>query len=807
MVKLPFLDIETTRRKLLGGTATLGALAATTSSLATLPFSKKAAAQTAPSPVEFKYSACLVNCGSRCPLKVRVEKGRIIQIEPVDAQDDAVMGQHQIRPCMRGRSSKFRVYNPDRLKYPMKRVGKRGEGKFERISWEEATQTIATELKRVHETYGPEAVYNGLGTGAYYHTQGRECINRFLASAGGYLRFHNTYSDAQVGYVTPFTYGTRAGTYFSEIEDSDLVVLFGLNLSETRMSGGGQVEEMRRALEKSGAKVIIIDPRQTDSAIVSDAEWLPIRPTTDAALIAGLVHTMIEENLINEDEINRYAQGFNRESLPQGAAEDASYKDYVLGTGPDAIAKTPQWAAKITGIPAKRIAQLAREITAAKAAFICPGWGVQRHHNGEQSARAIQILPIISGQFGRAGTNSGSWALGGFYGVPKMNMLDNPVKTSIPVFLWTEAINAPEKFTDKTHGLKGATHLKYGIKALINQAGNALANQHSDLNTTAKILKDESKCEFIVVIDNHMTASAKFADILLPENTYLEANDLVDSSYASGIHHYMVSIENTVEPMWEARSTYDIFADVAKHLGEDVYRTFTEGKTQAQWVEQHYQMVRKKRPYLPANYDDVKGKGLLDPQVVPKEKRVAFRDFYADPIANPLKTPSGKIEIYSTQLQDMAENTTLPEGDRITPIPEFIAVPRSHMDKDRFAKYPLQLTGFHTKGHTHSTYASVGVNQEAVPDEIWINPINAEQRGIKSGDLVSVFNDIGEVLIPAKVTNRVMPDVTAMPQGAWSVIKNGVDIGGCINSLTSHSCSPIAKGNPQHTNLVDIKKA
>lgn len=804
MATLPFFNIETSRRKLLEYSSKLGTSFALSGSLASLPFSKKAVADTATSNPQYKYSACLVNCGSRCALKVKVQDGRILQVEPADTDNDAIFGKHQIRPCLRGRSNKFRVYNPDRLKYPMKRIGKRGEGKFERISWEEATQTIAHQLKRIYDTYGPESVYYQYATGAYYHTQGREAWLRLLTQAGGYLNYYNTYSTAQISGMTPFTWGKYASSHFTEIEDSDLVVLFSMNLSETRMSGGGQVEEMRRAVEKSGARVIIIDPRYTDSAIVNDAEWLPIKPTTDAALVAGLIHTLIVEDLLDHDQIRKYAIGFTPDTLPPNAAPNDSYQDYILGTGTDKTEKTPEWAAKITGIPAKRIRQLAREIAASRSCYIAQGWGAQRHHNGEHSVHAIQTLCVVTGHFGRAGTNTGNWPYSTKYGVPTLPRGTNPVKTAIPVYTWTDAIEQPELFTPETYGLRGAEKLEHGIKLIINQAGNVLGNQHGNLNRTRQILADDTKCEFIVVVDNHMTPTAKFADILLPETTYLEASDLVDNSYASGSNHFMISMEKTIEPLWEVRSTYDICADIAKHLGFE--QRFTEGRTQAQWVEKHYNDIRKTRTYLPT-FEKVRGSGVIDQQRAKKEDSIAFTDFYQSPQANPLETPSGKFEIYATKVKERIDTWILPEGHYMTAIPEYVPVPNSHMDKEKVKSYPLQMTGFHTKGHTHSTYASVGVVAEAVPDEIWINPINAEQRGIENGDLVYVFNDFGKILVPAKVTNRVMPDVTAMPQGAWSVMKNGIDIGGCINSLTSHLCSPITKGNPQHTNLVEIEKA
>uniref|UniRef100_UPI0036F3B354 DMSO/selenate family reductase complex A subunit n=1 Tax=Escherichia coli TaxID=562 RepID=UPI0036F3B354 len=661
------------------------------------------------------------------------------------------------------------------------------------------------ELKRTTEKYGRVAIYYNYQSGAYYQTQGSPAWKRLLNITGGYLRYHNTYSTAQIGAATPYTHGVYVGSHFTEVANSDLVVLFGLNLSETRMSGGGQVEELRRALDKSKARVIIIDPRYTDSVITEHAEWLPIRPTTDAALVAGIAHTLITENLINEEQVNKYCVGYDRSTLPESAAPNASYKDYVLGTGEDGVEKTPEWAASITGLPATRIRQLAREMVAAKACYICQGWGPQRHANGEQTVRAIQTLPVLTGHFGLPGTNNGNWPYGTPYGVPSLPVGENPITTSIPCYLWTDAIQNPEKMTANTMGVKGAEKLKTGIKLIVNQAGNALLNQHGATNRTRKILADDTLCETIIVIENHMTPSAKYADILLPETSYLEAEDLVDSSYSAGSHNYMIALQRTIEPMWEVRSTYDICADIAGHLG--LREQFTEGKTQAQWAELHYQQIREKRPYLP-EWQVAKEMGVIDQRIATEKESIAFADFRADPQANPLKTPSGKIEVYSQALADLAQKWILPEGDRIPAVPEFCVVKESHLNKELTAKYPLQLSGFHTKGHTHSTYTNVLMLHEAVPDEVWINPIDASARQLSSGDLVHVFNDRGVVEIPCKVTQRILPGVVAMPQGAWTRLdSNGVDVGGCINTLTTHLTSPLAKGNPQHTNLVEIKRA
>lgn len=797
------------RRALVKNTTKLSATLAITS---TIPLPFNALADTSNQEVkltdpqeQIKHSACLVNCGSRCPLKVIVKDDVIQRIEPESAKNEDIFGQHQIRPCLRGRSSRWRVYSPDRLKYPLKRVGKRGEGKFERISWDEANQYIAQELQRIIAKHGNESVYYNYQSGAYYHNQGTTAWKRLLNLAGGYLRYYNTYSTAQISVATPYTYGEYTASHFDQIRHSDLVVFFGMNLSETRMSGGGQVEELRRALEDSQAQVVIIDPRYTDSVVTEHAQWIPIRPTTDAALVSGIAWTLINENLIDESMVNQYCVGFDESTLPASAAPNSSYKDYILGHGADQTAKTPEWAEAVTGIPAIQIRQLARQIANAKACYIAQGWGPQRHANGEQSVRAINTLPLLTGHFGLAGTNTGNWPYATKYGVPSLPDGDNPIKTAIPCYLWTDAIVNPDMITDKTHGLRGKEKLDVGIKCIINQAGNTLINQHGDINRTAKILADDKQCEFIVVIDNHMTPSAKYADILLPETSYLEAQDLVDNSYASGSNHYMIAMKPVVKPMWEVRSTYDICADIAEHMG--FREAYTEGRTQSQWIEKHYNEVKAKRDYLP-DWSIAQDMGIVDQQKATEKQSIALAEFRRDPIANPLKTPSGKAEIYSEALDKLSKTWILPEGDKITPLPEFCIAKESHLDTALNSKYPLQLSGFHTKGHTHSTYSNVPQLQEAVPDEIWMNPIDAMERGIVNGMPVQVFNDRGVVEIQCKVTNRIIPGVVAMPEGGWTKQNsNGVDIGGCINTLTSHSVSPLAKGNPQHTNLVQVRKA
>lgn len=269
-----------------------------------------------------------------------------------------------------------RVYNPDRLKYPMKRVGARGEGKFERISWEEAYDIIATNMQRLIKEYGNESIYLNYGTGTLGGTMTRSrppgnTVARLMNCCGGYLNHYGDYSSAQIAEGLNYTYGGWAdGNSPSDIENSKLVVLFGNNHGETRMSGGGVTYYLEQARQKSNARMIIIDPRYTDTGAGREDEWIPIRPGTDAALVNGLAYVMITENTVDQAFLDKYCVGYDEKTLPASAPKNGHYKAYILGEGPDGVAKTPEWASQITGVPADKIIKLAREIGSTKPAFI-----------------------------------------------------------------------------------------------------------------------------------------------------------------------------------------------------------------------------------------------------------------------------------------------------------------------------------------------------------------------------------------------------------------------------------------------------
>lgn len=477
-----------------------------------------------------------------------------------------------------------------------------------------------------------------------------------------------------------------------------------------------------------------------------------------------------------------------------------------MGQGDDGIAKTPQWAAQITSIPAEKIIQLAREIGSAKPAYICQGWGPQRHSNGEQTARAIAMLSVLTGNVGINGGNSGvregTWDLG----VEWFSMLENPVKTQISVFTWTDAIDHGAEMTATRDGVRGKDKLDVPIKFLWCYASNTLINQHGDIAHTHEVLQDDSKCEMIVGIEHFMTASAKYCDILLPDLMPTEQEDLI-SHESAGNMGYVILGQPATSPKFERKPIYWTLSEVAKRLGPDVYQTFTEGRTQHEWVKYLHAKTKARNPEMP-DYEEMKQTGIFKKKC-PEEHYVAFRSFREDPAANPLKTPSGKIEIYSERLATLANTWELKKDEIIHPLPAYTPGFDGWDDPLR-QRYPLQLTGFHYKARTHSSYGNIDILQQACPQEIWINPIDAQARGIQHGDTVRVFNQNGEMLILAKVTPRILPGVTAIGQGAWlnaDMFGDKVDRGGSINILTSHRPSPLAKGNPSHSNLVQVEKA
>ena len=729
---------------------------------------------------------CNNNCGGRCHLTAHIKNGVVVRISADDSPDLAE--RPQLRPCLKGRAMRNRLYHPDRLRYPMKRVGMRGEGKFQRISWDETVDFIAANLKRVVDHYGPAAVFIHYATGDCGAINGSAAAERLMNLMGGFLGYYNSFSSACLNYTAPFITGYRDTSSYQTLVHSKLIILNGFNPAETIFETNSNYY-LSRARE-AGAKVVVIDPRLTETAVTFADEWLPLKPTTDSALFIAMAHVMIVEKLIDQAFLDRYCIGFDETHMPAGLPPGQSFMSYVLGLS-DGTPKTPEWAAPITGIDPHTIRKLAREYATIKPAQLIQGLGPQRHAYGEESVRAGIVLACMTGNLGVLG---GGW--GGGEGGRRLGLAVgalptgiNPVKTRIPVFLWTDAIVRGTEMT-ADDGVKGGP-LQSNIKFIFNLAGNTLVNQHADINRTVKILRDERLVECIVVSDHFVTPSAKFADVLLPSDNSLERNDL---GFPWSGEKYIIFGNKVVNPPDECKHDYWWLSRVAARLG--LGEQFTEGKTEEDWLKQIIADAKKADPDFPT-YEELRKTGLYRQ---PPQEYVAFEKETRDPSKYPFKTPSGKIEIFSKTLYDMNK-------PGIPGIPQYIPAWEGPED-GLIRKYPLQCIGPHYKRRTHSTYDENPWMEEADPQSIWISPQDAGARGIANGEPVKVFNDRGALVIHARITKRIRPGVVAIPQGAWyTPDQNGVCQRGCVNILTSQRPTPLAHGNAQHTILVEVERA
>lgn len=805
----PAIDHTVSRRSFMKWSGVAGgsvALVATATNLGMPQTSLASVRDSANAPDKIVWNSCLVNCGSRCVLRFEVKDGTIVRELPDNSGTHEIVDP-QLRPCVRGRSLRRRVYDPNRIKKPMRRKPgtQRGAGEWEEISWDEAMDTIASEYRRIVDTYGQEAIYNQYASGV---TGGNIILgswSRLLSQMGGYVGWYGSYSTSQITRSMPFMYGQRfESNSIADTKHSSLVIYWGNNPVETRMSGGNNMWSAQKTRADHKVRTIVIDPRYSDTAVAVADEWIPIAPGTDAALVAAIAHVMISEDLHDQTFLDKYCIGFDEEHMPEGAPAHASYRSYVEGFGPDGTEKTPEWAADITGIPADKIRSLAREIATAKPCSILQGWGIQRQANGEYSCRAIMILPLLTGNVGINGGGNGSRE--GTIPFPLSRLgAENPVATKIPSFKWSEAIDHGTELTATKDGIQGRDRLESNFKMMFNIAGNITMNQHSDLNQTRELLLDESKCELIVTVDTHMCASAQYSDIVLPSTTNAEEVDFIGSEYA-GDTAYAIYVDRAIDPLHDSMSHYDMCTLLAEKMG--IKEQFTEGRTQEEWRTHLINETRAAVPDLWSE-DEFKERGVFRINN-PDGTFVANREFREDPDANPLDTPSGLIEIYSQQLADLSEEWEFPEalpGDVLIPLPEYVPTWEGVEEARTNDSYPLQCIGHHFKGRTHSSYATIDWTVEAHPQRIWINTADASARGISNGDLVEVYNDRGRISSPALVTPRIVPGVISVPQGAWYDLKDGIDQGGCINTLTRIHASPLSKGNPQHTNLVQVVKA
>lgn len=731
------------------------------------------------------------NCGSRCVIKIRIQNGKILDLS-TDTCSDAP-DYPQIRSCMKGYSYLDTFLSKDRILYPMKRIGKRGEGKFQRISWKEAVDFIAREMTRIKITYGPQARYVNYATGYEMCAASPSVmIRRLLALDGGYLGYYNNYSCSPSSLAAKLMYGTNyTGNSRNDYVNSKLILLWGYNPAET-YCGGNTMYSLLQA-KRAGAKIIVIDSRFSDTAASLADDWIAPKPTTDEALSDAMAYTIYTKHLHQQKFLDTFCLGFDQTTMPKDIPPQESYLDYLMGKK-DGILKTPKWASKITGLDAEVIEALAVEYASAKPAAILEGYGPGRHAFGEQFSRGLITLACMTGNVGIPGGSGAGLGIvenGTHFLSEAPGLIPNPYPGQIPCFCWTDVIHDARKFTPN-QGLRGTDRLNTNIKMIFNLAGNCLINQHGDCNRTASLLSDPNEVECIVCSDIFLTPSAKYADILLPGTTMLETENITASPAR---FDDFFKINPVIKPLGEARFDYDWICDVAKNLG--LLEPFSERKSLHEWLTACVKNLQQKLPDFPdMNIFTLKGVYKRNPT----KHTVAFEAQIQDPSHVPFPTPSGKIELFVRSLYDQ-------HNPNLNPLPGYMPAWEGPFDP-LTEKYPLQCIGFHIKSRTHSVHDNNQKLNALTPHELWMHPLDAKSRKITHHDLVYVYNDRGKLRIPVKITNRILQGTVAIPQGAWfTPDETGIDQRGCINTLTSLRTTPIAKANAQHTNLVEVEKA
>jgi molybdopterin guanine dinucleotide-containing S/N-oxide reductase-like protein len=758
---------------------------------------------------------------------------------------------------------KKRIYSPNRILYPLKRVDwdpngernpqNRGKSKYVRISWDEASTIVANEIKRIHKKYGPLAVLQQAdGHGENKQLQGPHGFPTLLLDKiGGYTQQIRN-ADSWEGWYwgSMHVWGTGAGTVGmispcanlmkDMTEYCDMILFWGCDPETTPWGFVGQfASRLCYFWKEVGIKQVYICPDLNYGAAIHADKWIPILPNTDSALQLAIAYMWIKEGTYDKKYIATHTVGFDK------------FKDYVMGKE-DGILKTPEWASAKCGVPEWTIKALAREF-AAKITSISHFFGGSyiRGPFSHEPARLECILLGMQG-LGKPGVHQCQIT---FMGMPRAKTAANmrytfaaagtdlaftdrvliPMggqarahqKQFFPKTLFQDAIlNPPISWYGKTAAPEPVEDqfIKYTYPIAKKDGGAEIHMIWNDSPCRTTCWNDGNssieayrspKIECIVVQHQWLENDAVLADIVLPVSTIFEMEDMTANN-GDGVQMKNVMLQRqAIKPIGEAKSDYEIVLEVAKKMGK--YEEITEGKTMEDWMKHFFNGLGMPELISWKKFKD--NQYYVFPTAPDWEKDPpGLRKFYDDPKANPLGTPSGKLEFYSERLA-----RHFPDDKERGPIPKWIEKSKMHderLSSKRAQTYPLLQMSNHGRWRVHAQHDDISWTRECFTckvkghdgymyEPLWLNPIDAKKRKIKDGDIVKIYNERGAVLGGAIVWERVMPDVLYMDHGArcdW-IIPGKLDRGGAINLISPRgTVSKYCAGMATSSYLVECKK-
>jgi len=677
----------------------------------------------------------------------------------------------------------------------------RGVDPFIEVSWDKAEQLVANELNRVKNNYGNASIFGGsygwASAGRFHHAQSQ--LHRFLNCIGGYTRSKFTYSFAAAEAMVPHILGSYRAyldtcTSWDLIKkNTELFICFGgIPLKNGQISQGGtgkhyQKENLLDAA-KHGIEFINISPLKSDLIDKAKGEWIAARPNTDTALMLGLAYTLHSEGLSDKSFLEKYTEGFEK------------FLPYLLGSV-DGVVKNADWAAKICDIPASKIIELARKIS-SKRTMISVSWSLTRQDHGEQPFWMAIMLASMVGQIGLPGGGFGfgysatNYIGGQFKVLPgaAFPQTKNEIENFIPVARISDLLLNPGKKFD----FDGKTY-EYPDTKIVYWAGGNPFHHHQDLN---RLISAWEKPDTIISNEWCWNTLAKRSDIVLPCTIPLERGDIMMTPRDP----YVVSMSKLIEPYGKAKNDFEIFAGIARKMG--VEEKFTEGRNQEEWQKwiytQTYERAAAADIKMPSyeKFRENKWFKIQDPS----EPTLMLKDFRKDPLKNSLTTPSGKIEIFSQTVANFNYEDCPGHPVWIEPC-EWLG--------RKNKKYPIHLISNQPKNKLHSqmdhgNYSKSFKIQNREPVEI--NPIDAENRGLKNGDIVKLFNDRGACLAGVIIQKKVMPGVAQISTGAWydpqyPTKLNSICKHGNPNILTrDKGTSKLGQGPIAHSCLIEIER-